>query len=183
MKQGVSRFRTTAAQRNSRRTSSINRVRSIEVYKVEIQHDKLALTCHGNSLHMSFPSNTSLPRASSSNPHELNNMARLNSQIILPSSLGSKVLCCAGLGLPQVPDGHIGQVFTSNGDTRFACDVENNWSVDGGRGVNPIRLVGDGHSIGLLGDYFVVLRLILVRAAFKAGDRGLGDVLKGVAIC
>lgn len=129
---------------------------------------------------MSLPTNPSLPSTPGGNAREVDNMARLDSQIILPSSLRGEVCSLVGLGLPHVPDCDIGEVVTSDGDARLSSVLENNWLVDRNWSVDAICLIGNGHSIRLLRDYFVGLRLILVRAAFKARDGGLGNVLVSV---
>lgn len=126
--------------------------------------------------------NTSLPRASSSNARKVDDVTWLNSQIILPSSLWRKVLCRVGLGLPQVPDGDIGKVVSSDGDAGFACILEDDGAVDGDWCVNAVRFIGDGHGVGLLGNDLVCLRLVLVCAAFEARDGGLRNVLSS-SVC
>lgn len=121
--------------------------------------------------------NASLPRTSSRNARKVDDVTWLNSQIILPGSLWRKVFGRVGLGLPQVPDGDIGKVVSSEGDAGFACILEDDGAVDGDWCVNAVRFIGDGHGVGLLGNDLVCLRLVLVCAAFEARDGGLGDVL------
>lgn len=131
---------------------------------------------------MSFPADTSLVRATRGNAGEVDHMARLDSEVVLPCSLWRKIGSSVGLCPPKVPDGDIGQVVAGDCNSGLAGVLEDDGLVDGDRCVDSVGLVGDGDCVGCLGDDLIILSFVLVGASLKARDGRGGDVLETTII-
>jgi hypothetical protein len=126
---------------------------------------------------MRLPVHPRLPSTPFLNLFKPNNTPGLNSQVILPSSLGRKIYGRIGLCGPQIPDSDVLEVFTGDGNTGFPCILENDGLVDTEGRIDAVCFVGDGDGVRIFSDDFVSLGFILVCASLKAGDRGLGYIL------
>lgn len=129
---------------------------------------------------MSDITNTSLPGATRLEAVELDNVPRLDGEVVLPRVLGREVLRAEDLGGPGVPDGGVGEGLAPvDGDARVAVVVEHDgchlgWAVD------AVRLAGDAQGVRFLGDDGVVLRLVLVGGTLEARDGCRIDVLRTI---